>query len=304
VRRPIDYGGAALAAAFSCALLLVTDWGGKQYAWTSPVVVGLMLTAAATLALFLWRQTRAAEPVLPLALFKVPELRLGFAIQGLLGAAMMCAIYYVLVYLQVARGLGSSSAGLYLLPMAAGMTAVGLVSGRLTGLGWSARTFTISGTATSALAFVCLATTGPGTSLWLIRAELLLAGLGFGQLLGQLILLVQNAAPRHQLGVATTSVRFFQTLGSALGTALFGTVLTRLYASDGPGGDISALARLTGTARTDGVHTFVSAMDVVFWGAAGLMTLGAVLAVRLPKSGRAMGGSIPGPAQEGQPIAA
>ncbi|MFD4550619.1 MFS transporter [Streptomyces sp. NPDC058466] len=287
VRRPLDYPGAALAAAFSSALLLVTDWGGHRYAWSSPVVVGLIATAAAALALFLWRQTRTAEPILPLSLFRVRELRLGFAIQAILGAAMMCAIYYVLIYLQIARGLTSSSAGLYLLPMAVGMATAGLLTGRLTARGWSARTFTLSGTATTALAFAFLAaTTGPATSLWLVRSALLLMGLGLGQLMGQLILLVQFAAPRHQLGVATTGIRFFQTLGGALGASVFGSVLARLYAADGPGGDVDALARLTGTAHAEGVRAFVSATDVVFWSGAALMTLAAVLALCLPRPGR------------------
>ncbi|MET8687768.1 MFS transporter [Streptomyces sp. NPDC004732] len=285
-RRAIDYPGAALAAAFSVALLLVTDWGGKEYAWTSPVVLSLLATVAAALALFVWRQSTAAEPVLPLSLFRVPELRRSFAIQGLTGAAMMCVIYYVLVYLQVARGLSSSSAGLYLLPMAAGMTAVGLLSGRLAARGWSARTFTIGGTVTTAAAFGLLATVGPDTSLWLIRAGLLLAGAGFGQLVGQLIQLAQDAAPRHQLGVATTAVRFFQTLGNAVGTALFGAILLRLYAADGPGGDVSAIPGLTGSAHAAAVRAYVDATDVVFLCGAGIMLLGTVLALRLPRPPR------------------
>ncbi|MGW0878969.1 MFS transporter [Streptomyces sp. NPDC002671] len=287
VRRPLDYPGAALAATFSSALLLVTDWGGKKYTWSSPAVLTLIAVACVALALFLRRQLRTAEPILPLSLFRVRVLRLGFAIQALTGAAMMGAIYYVLIYLQLVRGLSSSSAGLYLIPLAVGLSATGLLSGPLTARGWTARTFTISGTATTALAFVLLATTiGPGTSLWLIRAELLLTGAGFGQLLGQLILLVQEAAPRSQLGVATTSIRYFQSLGTALGTALFGTVLTRLYAADGPGGEVSALARLTGTARTAGVHAYVDATSVVFWCGAGVMALSALMALRLPKSQR------------------
>ncbi|MET7702371.1 MFS transporter [Streptomyces sp. NPDC005485] len=302
VRRPIDYAGAALAAAFSSALLLVTDWGGNQYAWSSPVVIGLILAAAAALALFLWRQTRAPEPVLPLSLFRVRELRLGFAIQAIMGGSMMCAIYYVLIYLQVARGIGSSSAGLYLLPMAVGMSATGLLSGPLAARGWTARTFTVSGTLTTALTFVLLATTtGPDTSLWLIRTELLLAGAGFGQLLGQLILLVQDAAPRHQLGVATTSIRFFQTLGTALGASVFGTILARMYAAHGPGGDVSALAGLTGAAHTDGVHAFIDATQVAFWGGAGLMTLAGLLALRLPKEHGSQG---PAPIREAEPVPA
>ncbi|MFF4256518.1 MFS transporter [Streptomyces sp. NPDC001663] len=286
VRRPLDYAGALLAAAFSSALLLVTDWGGKKYAWSSPVVLGLFAGAVVALALFLWRQLRAPEPVMPLGLFRIRELRLGFAIQAITGAAMMGAIYYVLIYLQIVRGLSSSSAGLYLLPMAVGMSATGLLAGPLSARGWTSRTFTISGTATAALAFVLLATTiAPDTSLWLIRAELLLVGAGFGQLLGQLILLVQEAAPRPQLGVATTSIRYFQNIGSALGTALFGTVLTRLYTSDGPGGDVSVLARLTGTAHTQGVHAFIDATGVVFWCGAGIMAVASLLALRLPESG-------------------
>ncbi|MGW3029652.1 MFS transporter [Streptomyces sp. NPDC001178] len=304
VRRPVDYAGAALAAGFSSALLLVTDWGGKRYAWTSPVITGILLTGVAALALFLWRQLRAPEPVLPLPLFKIREVRLGFAVQAIMGGAMMCAIYYVLIYLQVARGITSSSAGLYLVPMAAGLATVGLLTGPLTARGWTARTFTLTGTATSAVAFALLATTtAPHTSLWLIRGELFLAGAGFGQLVGQLILLVQNAAPHHQLGVATTGIRFFQTLGNALGTALFGTVLARLYAAHGPGGDISTLARLTGAAHQDGVQAFTDATQAVFWGGAALMTLAAVLALRLPTSPPAEGGT-PKTALEHQPAGA
>ncbi|WP_145885221.1 MFS transporter [Streptomyces sp. BK340] len=279
--RAIDFPGAALAAAFSTTLLLVTEWGGNQYAWASPQILALGLASAAALALFLHRQSTAAEPILPPSLFRVPELRLGFAIQGLMGIAMTGAMYYVLVYLQVARGVASSSAGLFLIPMAAGIMAVGTVTGRLTERGWSQRTFVISGSVVTTGAFLLLAATGTNTSLWQLRAALLLVGIGFGQLLGQLIQLVQNAAPRHQLGVATTAIRFFQTLGTALGAALFGTLLGRLY--DGPG-DIGSLVALRGAAHARGVAAYVSAMDSVFLCGAAVMALCLVLALRLPRS--------------------
>ncbi|MEU9400115.1 MFS transporter [Streptomyces sp. NPDC048242] len=279
--RAIDFPGAALAAAFSTTLLLVTEWGGRRYAWDSPQVLTLSLVCAAALALFLHRQATAAEPILPPALFRVPELRLGFAIQGLMGVAMTGAMYYVLVYIQVARGISSTSAGLFLVPMAVGITAAGLVVGRLTERGWSERTFVISGTVVTLAAFLLLATTGAHTSLWQLRAALLLVGLGFGQLLGQLIQLVQEAAPARHLGVATTAIRFFQTLGTALGAAVFGTLLNRLY--DGPG-DIGSLAALKGAAHAEGVAAYVSAMDTVFVCGAGMMLLSLLLAVGLPKS--------------------
>ena len=107
----IDYLGAALGAALSTGLLLVSEWGGKQYGWTSPVVLGLCGGCAAVLGLFLWRQATAAEPILPLGLFRIRTLRIGFAVQGLVGMALTGSVVYVLVYLQVARGIGATSAG-------------------------------------------------------------------------------------------------------------------------------------------------------------------------------------------------
>lgn len=282
VRHRIDYLGAALAAAFTSSLLLATSWGGKDYAWASPQIIGLLTTCALSLVLFLRRQATAAEPVLPLSMFQVPQLRYGFAIQGLLGAAMMGALVYVMVYLQAVRGIEPAAAGLYLIPMAIGMTVVGLGAGKLSERGWRMKTFVLTGTIASALGLALLATLGTDTSLWLIRAALLVMGCGFGLLIGQLIPYVQNAAPAHQLGIATTSVRFFQTLGNALGAAVFGTLLSRVYEAKVPGGSTSAIAHLTGAAHTTAVHGFVTAMDVVFLVAAGVMALAAVLAARLP----------------------
>uniref|UniRef100_A0AAU2VS55 MFS transporter n=1 Tax=Streptomyces sp. NBC_00008 TaxID=2903610 RepID=A0AAU2VS55_9ACTN len=281
-RRRIDFLGAGLAAAFSTTLLLVTEWGGQQYAWSSPLIAGLLATAAAALGLFLWRQATAAEPILPLSLFTVRAMRNGFAIQGLVGAAMMGSIVYVMIYLQVVRGVAASSAGLFLIPMAVGMAGVGLVSGRLVASGWSQKTFVVSGTVVASAALALLATLTTDTSLWTVRAAMLLMGLGFGQLIGQLIQLVQDTAPAHQLGVATTGVRFFQTLGSALGAAVFGTVLSRVYASRGPGGPAGRISELTGAAHQQALHAFTSSTDVVFCCATGVMIVAVFLATRLP----------------------
>ncbi|MFG3525155.1 MFS transporter [Streptomyces sp. NPDC047917] len=281
-RRTIDFLGAGLAAAFSTMLLLVTQWGGKDHAWSSPLIVGLLVATVAALALFVRRQATAAEPVLPLGLFRVREIRYGFAIQGLVGAAMMGSMVYVMIYLQVVRGIAASSAGLYLIPMAIGMTAVGLLSDRLATAGWSQKTFVVSGTVCASAALALLATLSTDTGLWTVRAALLLMGVGFGQLIGQLIQLVQDTAPAAQLGVATTGVRFFQTLGGALGAAVFGTVLSRVYAARGPGGTTSTIGELTGHARRQALDAFVSSTSVVFWSATGVMILAAVLATRLP----------------------
>ncbi|MFF2079926.1 MFS transporter [Kitasatospora sp. NPDC058162] len=280
-RRGLDFLGATLAAAFATGLLLVTEWGGKDYAWTSPVILGLAVATLAALGLFLWRQATAAEPVLPLSLFRIPVVRIGFAIQGLVGMGMMGAIVYVMIYLQIARGVAPTTASLYLMPMAAGMTGVGLLATRLIARGHRPRTFLIVGSGISVLALALLGLSGPDTPLWAVGAELALLGAGFGQLIGQLITLVQDTAPREQLGVATTGIRFFQTLGNALGAALFGTVLTRVFESGEPGRSLSAVRTLTGAAREHALRSFTDAVDVVFLAAGGVMVLVLLLALRL-----------------------
>ncbi len=280
-RHRIDFLGAALAAAFSTALLLVTEWGGRDYAWGSPVILGLFGGAVALLALFLWRQATAAEPLLPLTMFRIPALRIGFAVQGLVGVAMMGSLIYVMIYLQLARGIAPTSASLFMIPVALGTAASGLLTGRLAARGWSEKASVISGTACAAVAALLLSANGADTGLWVVRAELLLLGAGFGQTLGQLIVLVQQSAPRHQLGVATTGVRFFQTLGSSLGTAFFGTVLARVYADRGPGGSTSAIPALKGEAHTRAVDAFSSSIGVVFLCSAGVLVLALLLASRI-----------------------
>ncbi|MFJ9842150.1 MFS transporter [Kitasatospora sp. NPDC101155] len=280
-RRGLDFLGATLAAAFATGLLLVTEWGGKDYAWTSPEILGLSAATLAALALFLWRQATAAEPVLPLSLFRIPVVRIGFAVQGLVGMGMMGSIVYVMIYLQLARGIAPTTASLYLMPMAAGMTGVGLLATRLIARGHAPRTFLAAGAVCGTLALVLLGFSGPDTPLWAVGAELALLGAGFGQLIGQLVTLVQDSAPRHQLGVATTGIRFFQTLGGALGAAFFGSLLARVFEAGEPGRPLGAVRVLTGAAREHAVRSFADAVDVVFLSAGGVMALVLLLALRL-----------------------
>jgi len=280
----IDFLGAGLSAAFAVGLLLISEWGGKQYAWSSPMILGLGAGTLALLAAFLWRQATAAEPILPLTLFRNATISIGFAIQGLIGLAMMGSMVYVMIYLQVVRGVPAAQAGTYLVPMALGLTAIGIVTGKLNAAGVPPKALLISGTAIGTLAIGSLATLGPDTNLWFVRGALFVLGLGFGQLLGLLIAVVQRAAPAGQLGVATTAIRYFQNLGGALGAAAFGAVLSRLFTARVPGVSTSEIAGLAGDAKTAAVEAFVAGLDRVFTLAGVCMALTAVLAVlmRIP----------------------
>jgi MFS family permease len=276
VKVRIDFAGAALAAAFAGALLLVCQWGGKEYAWGSSMIIGLIAVTVAAFVLFLWRQATAAEPILPLSLFRIPAVRTGYLIQGLAGVAMMGSIVYLMMYLQVARGVESTDAGAFLAFMALGLVVSGVLGSRYLD---SVRTSMVVGTSCVCAALALLALSGEHSSLWLIRAELVLLGAGFGQLLGKLIMVVQQAAPPSHLGVATTGIRFFQMLGGTLGAALFGSLLARVFSAKTGGLELSEV-----TPATTG--SFVTGIDFVFAAGAAVMLVAVFLALRLREPAR------------------
>ncbi|WP_091101821.1 MFS transporter [Nonomuraea pusilla] len=289
-RRPpdrpgIDYPGAALVAAASVLLLLVVEWGGGTYAWGSPVMLGLVALDVLLFAAFAVRQLTAAEPVMPLTLFRDPTLRVALPLQFLTGFGMAGGLLYTVIYLQAALGIAATESGLYLVPMAAGMVLSGAVSGVLIARGAAPKPFLVAGTALMAGAMALMGLLRSGTSPWTLRLDLLLLGAGLGLVLGIVIMLVQNAAPPERLGVATTAVRFVQVLGSALGTAVFGVVLTRVTEARLPpgvtAGDLSRAGDLAPGLRQRLVDALVSGVDAVFVTGAAVMGLALLLAVLL-----------------------
>jgi hypothetical protein len=186
-----------------------------------------------------------------------------------------------MIYLQSARSISAISASLFLIPMAAAMTAGGIGTSRLVARGWPARRVLLTGELAATAALALMALTGANTSLLALRAELALLGAGFSMLVGQYILVVQQAAPRAQLGVATTSLRLFQTLGGALGAAVFGTLLNRVFTAADPHAAPGELAYLTGAARTQAMTGMVHGIDAVFGAAAAVMVLAMLITSRL-----------------------
>ncbi|WP_406297984.1 MFS transporter [Embleya sp. NBC_00888] len=289
----IDFVGAALVAVFASALLLACQWGGEDYAWDSATIVGLLVAAAVGLGLFLWRQATIAMPILPLSLFRNAYIRNGFLLQGLTGAVMLGTMVYLMLYLQLARGVDATAAGAYLAFMALGMVIAGIVGTRLP---WSTRSGLVAGTALAGVAFAGLALLDTDTSLWVLRGDLFILGLGFGQLVGRAIVAVQQAAPREHLGVTTTGIRFFQSLAGTLSVALFGSVLARVFTAKSDVGEVSAIAHLAPAEHADAVRAFVTGVDVVFAGAAGLMVLALLCALRMPDPRPAVEDASPAPA--------
>jgi EmrB/QacA subfamily drug resistance transporter len=281
--RGLDLAGAVLAGCCVTMLLLVTNWAGTEYSWTSPLILTLSAGSLLSLVMFVWRQLTAAEPILPLSIFRAPVLRISLSAQALIGAVLIGAITFAMIFLQSARGISAVSASLFLTPMAVAMTAGGIGTTRLAARGWPARRILLTGQLAVTVALVLMGLTGPHTPLIAMRAELAVLGAGFSMLVGQYVLVVQQAAPRHQLGVATASLRLFQTLGGALGVAVFGTLLNRMFAAADPHAVVGGLAgaALTAAARERAIAALAHGVDVVFLSAAALMALAILITSRL-----------------------
>jgi len=221
----IDYAGAALLVAAVSSLLLVTVWGGQTYAWTSANILGLTVAGVALTVAFGIREHYATEPILPLALFRNPVFSVANAVTFIVGLSMFGAIVYLPLYLQVVKGNTPTVSGL-LLPLMAGILVASIGSGRVITRVGRLKIFPIVGTALMTVSLLLLSRLQVDTSLWVISADMVLLGLGLGCVMQVLVLAVQNAVDRRDLGVATSSTAFFRTLGGAFGTALFGAVLT------------------------------------------------------------------------------
>ncbi len=228
----VDYLGAVLlVSAVSCALL-VTVWGGSQYAWGSTTILGLAAAAIVLLALFLMVEARASEPILPLRLFRNRTYTLTSVIGLVVGVALFGGVVFLPLFLQVVTGVSATNSGLLLIPMMAGVLITSIGSGRVITHTGRYKRYPVIGTAVMAVALFLLSTMTPTTPLPVVMVYMLLLGLGIGLVLQVLVIAVQNAVEIADLGVATSSNTFFRSLGGAFGTAVFGAVLSATLASN------------------------------------------------------------------------
>ncbi|HZB47680.1 MAG TPA: MDR family MFS transporter [Mycobacteriales bacterium] len=222
----IDYLGAVTLVAGVSAALLVTQWGGQEYAWTSGPILGLSAAAVLLLAAFLLVERRSPEPILPLRLFRNRTFSLVNAAQFIIALGMFGAIIYVPFYLQIVRGQSATEAGLLMIAVMVGILATSIASGLLISRLGRWKPFPVAGTAVFTVGLALMATMTTTTSLWALGAYLAVIGAGLGLAMQTLILAVQNDSDPGELGVATSSVAFSRSLGGALGTAIFGAIVT------------------------------------------------------------------------------
>ena len=202
-RHSIDYLGAALLAAGLSSVVLFTSLGGTTYAWDSIEAIGLATLGVVLLALFVLAESRAAEPILPLALFRNRTFAVTSGIGFIIGLALFGAVTYLPLYMQIVKGRSATASGLLLTPMMAGVLITSIGSGNLISKTGRYKPFPIIGTAVAALAMLLLSRLAVSTPLWLATLYMLVLGLGLGMVMQVLVLAAQNAVPYKMLGVAT-----------------------------------------------------------------------------------------------------
>jgi MFS family permease len=211
------------------ALILLATWGGSEYTWGSRQIIGLGIVGVALLAAFVWQERRAAEPILPLQLFRSRIFSVANAMGFTIGMAMFGAIIFIPLFLQIVYGVSAQSSGLRTIPLMAGLLGSAVLSGRAISRIGRYRPFPIAGTAILVVGMFLLSMLGVDTPPWVASAYMVVVGVGLGLVMQVLVLAVQNDARPEDIGVATASATFFRSMGGAFGVALFGTIFaTRL----------------------------------------------------------------------------
>lgn len=251
-RPVIDYPGIAMVTVGASALILATSWGGNEYAWGSPVILGLFAGGLVALALFCLVEFRAREPMLPMRLFRNPVFTVCSVLSFIVGFAMLGAMIFLPTYLQYVDGDSATLSGVRTLPMVLGLLVASIFSGNVVSKTGQYRIFPIVGSLTMSVGLYLLSRMGPGTGVWLESLYMLVLGVGIGLAMQVLTIAVQNTVDYADLGTATSGVTFFRTLGSSFGTAVFGTIYANalkpnltegVAAAARAGGDPATLAK-------------------------------------------------------------
>jgi len=245
VSHKVDYTGGILLGVAATALILLATWGGTEYAWGSAQIVGLGVLSVAALAGFLVTERRAAEPILPLHVFKNRNFSVTMTLTFLVGLAMFGAMTFLPLYQQTVQGESPTISGLALTPMMIGVTITSIVAGQVTTRTGRYKIFPVLGGAIMVLGMFLLTHLGVGTTRVTLALYYVVFGLGMGFIMQMVSLIAQNSVEQKDMGVASSARMFFQQIGGSLGVAAFGAVFARrltesLASAAGSGAHISA----------------------------------------------------------------
>ena len=223
-RARIDYLGILFVALGASGLVLALSWGGTEYPWGSGTIIGLLAGSVLALALFVLAEARAAEPILPLRLFRGSVFTISVVLAFVVGFAMLGAMTFLPTYLQYVKGVSATDSGVRTLPLVLGLLVTSIASGIVVSRTGRYKIFPVAGTLVMTLGLYLLSRLDASSGTWIASLDMLVLGAGIGLCMQVLTIIVQNTADFRDLGVVTSAVTFFRTLGSSFGVAIFGTV--------------------------------------------------------------------------------
>lgn len=298
--KPLDIAGATLLVIAASSVVLITSWeslSGTGYDWSDWRLLGLAALTVVSIAIFIPVEQRAADPVLPLHLFKNPTFTLTTTIGLVIGMGMFAALGFLPTFLQMSNGVGVTESGLLLIPMMVGVMGTAIWSGFAITRTGRYRRYPITGMAIATLGLIWLTQLDANTPLWLFGVMIFVLGAGLGLVMQTIVLAVQNAVDPHELGTATSANNFFREIGAAVGIALFSSIFTARLVSNlegvfgsapAPEGGAGAesltpeiVKSLPEPLHTGVVDGYADALAPAFWYLVPLLALGFLLTLFL-----------------------
>ncbi|MGD9864540.1 MAG: MDR family MFS transporter [Pseudodonghicola sp.] len=287
-RPAIDYAGAASLALLLSLVVITASLGGSTFAWSSPEMMGLVAAALLALAAFLFIETRAKEPILPLQLFRINNFVVSNTVGLIVGTAMFGTITFVPFFMQVVKGMSPALSGMFTFPMMVGIIGASFASGQFMMRTGRYRLLPVFSTMLLALAMTSVALTTAATPNWRIIASMVLTGIGIGPVMGVSVTAIQNAVPLNMVGIGTASANMFRLIGGSVGTAIFGAIfatgLTRELGGALGGANPRALSKEAIAAMDPALRETVTqgiaqALHPVFWIAAALACIACLISL-------------------------
>lgn len=278
----VDWLGAALIAGVLTCLTLFASWAGSTYAWTSPVIIGLGAGAVLLGLLFVLVERTAAEPILPLRLFRSRSFTIPVVTIVLLATALVGMATFLPMFLQLVRGAGAADSGLLLLPLMGGMIVASTLGGQIVTRLGRYKWIIVGGAVCSGIAGILFSTMDVTTGPVVSGAYMVLCGLGLGVMGQNLMLAVQTTAPVADRGAATSAVTFARNVGGAVGVSVLGGVFAAGLAPGQESLTPAAIQALPEATRHATQLAFADAITGVFAWTGPIMLVAAALLAFLP----------------------